>query len=93
MRTDPKKGRLSRPVFNDSARAASLRTRRNKADRYSLELVPAVEELLASRVTSLGRIASGLKSLFRNSHRRKPDAKGTDLLGKPLRLLLSSLRS
>ena len=62
MRTDPKKGRLSRPVFNDSARAASLRTRRNKADRYSLELVPAVEELLASRVTSLGRIASGLNA-------------------------------
>jgi hypothetical protein len=62
MTTGCKKDRGSRPVFGKNARAASLRTRQNEACRYSLELAPAISELMASGATSLGQIASGLNA-------------------------------
>lgn len=62
LTTSCKKGRGTRPIFGENARAASLRTRQDEAYRYSLELAPIIRELMTSGATSLGQIASGLNT-------------------------------
>ena len=62
LRANCKTSRVSRPVFGENARTASLLARQDRAYRYSLNLAPDIKELLASGHTSLQQIAFGLNA-------------------------------
>ena len=62
LETDGKRSQDSRPGFGVKARAESLRVRQGRAHRYSRDLAPTIQNLLASGSISLSQIAAGLNA-------------------------------